>query len=189
MDKRLVLLAGVAAVALGLVLVPAASGARTIGVRETAQYEWHAGDDFLAAVNPAFSPVVAMAGNGDTVEIKAMGTLSLMPRMATGGGTFVHKAPDGTVRASGDITVLGLIMFRSYGSSPDLPPTFEGGLALLRVHVQPAAGGSGFSAILVVDCEIGNAPPGHGEGVRLVVEDVINFNKMAGGATLFINTS
>jgi len=179
----------VAAVVLGLVLAPAASAARTIGLRETVTYEWHAGDDFLAAIDPSSSPAIAMAANGDTVEIKAMGTLSPMPRMASGGGTFVHKAPDGTVRASGDITVLGLVMFRSYGSSPDLPPTFVGGLALLRVHVQPAAGGSGFTATLVVDCEIGNAPPGHGEGVRLVVQDVINFNKKAGGATLFINTS
>jgi len=191
MDKKVFFAAAavVVALSLGLVLVPTASSAPTITIRPIMAFDWHAGDDFLAEFDPSFSPAVARAAvNGDTVEIKAGGTLSVFPKMATGGGTFVHKAADGTVRAAGDITVLGLIMFHSYGNQPDLPPTFEGGQALIRVHLQPAAGGPGFTGILWVDCAIGKFPPGHPEGVRLLVQDVINFNKKVSGNTLFIRT-
>ncbi len=197
MEKKTVLALLVIATALSLVLVPAATagrlvesdGASAIAARRTlGEFEWHAGDSFLKAINPTFSPAVARADNGDTIAINATGTLSLMPKTATGGGRFVHKDAQGTVVAEGDLHVMGLIMFRSYGNGTPqgLPATFIGGFALLRVHVQPDAGGPGFMAILWVDCELGKVPRGHHEGVRLVVQDVINFNKQVSGATLFI---
>src|SRR5438093_1433852 len=111
MDKKVFFAAAavVVALSLGLVLVPTARSAPTITIRPIMAFDWHAGDEFLAEFDPSFSPAVARAAvNGDTVEIKAGGTLSVFPKMATGGGTFVHKAADGTVRAAGDITVLGI---------------------------------------------------------------------------------
>ena len=52
-----------------------------------ATYEYHAGDAFLASLNPAFSPDVAMASNGDRIQINGTGTLSVFPKGVTGGGT------------------------------------------------------------------------------------------------------
>jgi hypothetical protein len=42
-----------------------------------------------------------------------------------------------------------------------------------------------WTQILTVTCAIG-APPGHTEGSTLNIQGVINFNKHAGGITLFI---
>jgi hypothetical protein len=41
-------------------------------------------------------------------------------------------------------------------------------------------------AILEVTCDVGSPPPGHPEGVRLNVQDDINFNQSVSGITLFI---
>src|SRR2546426_4256081 len=50
-----------------------------------ATYEYHAGDAFLASLNPAFSPDVAMASNGDRIVLTGTGTLSVFPKSLTGG--------------------------------------------------------------------------------------------------------
>ena len=128
-----------------------------------------------------------MASNGDKVELSGEGTFSIHPKSVTGGGTFVHRAPDGTVRGSGTWTAERLLAFHSYGNGipQGLPADFEGGLALILVHISPSAGGS-FNGILKVYCLLGAPPKGVHEGLRLSVEGVINFNKQVSGDTLFI---
>ena len=148
------------------------------------------GTGFFCAGEPDACPDIARADNGDTVAIAGEGNFTTAPRSATGDGTFVHADANGTVKASGTWHVLGLISFVSYGSAAaqGLPPEFYGGQLLLRVHIQPDAGGPGFLGVLKVQCLLGDhVPMGAHEGVRIVVQGTpFNFNKSVSGDTLYI---
>jgi hypothetical protein len=162
--------------------------AGAVGQNQAATYDWHAGDAFLAAINPAFAPDFASAPNGDVIEISGTGTLSLHPKSATGGGTFVHRDGAGNTIASGTFTATHLISFQSYGPSPATPPDFHSGKALIGVRLFPGGAGPGIPAILRIQCAIaGSALPANlEEGIRLTVPGGVNFNREAGGATVFI---
>ncbi len=142
---------------------------------------------YLAGVEPLCGlaanacPDVARADNGDTVDITGSGMLSIHDKTVNGGGTFVHRAPDGAVRAIGNWTATALLSFDSFGTQPDLPPNLFGGVARIRVHLS-----AGIDAILEIDCGIGKAPGGHSEGVRLVVDNGLNFNQKVSGFTVFV---
>ncbi len=86
-------------------------------------------------VSRIHAPVIARADNGDTVSIAGQGSVSIHPKSVTGSGTFVHKAPDGTVKAMGTWTALQLMSFRSWGNSPGLPANFVGGQAIMLVQL------------------------------------------------------
>ena len=128
---------------------------------------------------------MASAPNGDTISISGSGTLSINPASVTGGGTFTHKDASGNVLSTGTWTAQQLPSFVSYGTAPPVPPSFNGGKALMLIHLLPSSGGSGFDAVLRITCLIGSPPAGAHEGIRLNVQDVINFNKEVSGETLF----
>jgi hypothetical protein len=155
-----------------------------------ATYDWHAGDAFLAGLNPAFAPAKAMAPNGDIIELSGTGTLSVFPKAVTGGGTFTHKDADGNVIGSGDWTATALVSFQDYGASPvaGFPADFRAGNALIRVHLTAAGGAVQLDGTLRITCHLPetDVPGGFVEGVRLEVDRALNFNQEAGGATLFI---
>ena len=157
-----------------------------------ATYAYHAGDAFLASLNPAFAPSKAMAANGDVIELSGTGTLSVFPNAVTGGGTFTHKDAHGNVRASGTWTATELLSFQNYGASPvpGFPATFRAGNALIRVHLTAGGGAVQLDGTLRIECHLPqtDVPGGFEEGVRLAVDGVINFNREAGGNTLFIAT-
>jgi hypothetical protein len=163
-----------------------ARGAPASAQSATVTYNYLTGSGLLC---PGGCPDVASAPNGDTITITGSGTLSIHPESVTGNGTFTHKDASGTVLAEGTWTAQQLLSFVSYGTSPGSPPTFEGGKALVRIHLTPNAGGAGFDAVLRITCLVGSPPPSAHEGIRLNVQDVINFNKEVSGATLFIRTS
>ncbi len=140
-------------------------------------FRYLAGTDFLCGLGPGACPDVARADNGDTLELTGSGMLTMRPKSVSGGGTFTHKDASGAVLGSGTWTAEQLISFNPYVV---LSNNLAGGLAVIRVHVS-----AGFDAILQIDCAIG-APPGHEEGVRLAVQDVINFNQKVSGVTVFI---
>jgi len=149
---------------------------------------------FLAGTGPLCSlatnacPDITMADNGDTVSITGQGTLSVHDKSVTGSGTFMHKAPDGTVRASGTWTAMRLMSFKSFGNSPGLPANFVGGQALMLVQLS-VNGTPVHTAVLTVICDVGSPPPGLAEGVKLVVQDTpFNFNKQVSGFTVFISS-
>ncbi len=181
---------------LALSVLPAAGVSADAGAQTL---DSHLGDAFLAAINPAFSPVIAMAPSGDTIEIMGNGTLSIHPKSVTGEGTFVHKGPTGELVASGTWTASRLLSFDNYGPSTDpaFPASFRGGQAQILVHLVGTLAGGGptfeCDAVLRVTCRVpGDSGPAHqgaDEGITLSVKDVVNFNKRAGGATLFIQTS
>ena len=149
-----------------------------------ATYEYHAGDASRPALN---SPDVAMASNGDKIVLTGTGTLRVFPKAVTGGGTFTHKNAAGTVLATGTWTATQLLTFQSYGASTLRPPTFRAGLALIRVHLSPA-GGAGLDATLRITCHLPktDVPGGFEEGIRLAVDNAVNFNREVSGNTLFI---
>lgn len=154
-------------------------------------HEYHVGDAFLAALDPSFAPAVATASNGDRIEVSGSGTFSVHPNKVTGGGTFVHKDASGNVKGSGTWDAVQLLGYHSYGDATPqgLPAEFEGGRLILRVHLTASGGGPEFDGLLIVTCELGNFPPGVKEGIRLYPFGApIQFNKEAGGATLFIRT-
>ena len=164
---------------------------------ETVEYRWLAGegvvdfpetDDLLCDLGLP-CPDVATASNGDTMEIAGEGTLSVHPKSVTGSGSFTHNFAGGG-SASGTWTATELLSFKSYGSPPaavGLPPTWEAGKAIIRVHLI-AENGLEFDGILTVGCVLPGVrvPGGAVEGSTLNVQDVINFNKAELGATLFI---
>ena len=157
----------------GVIAAQADSGSTT--------FLYFAGAGPVCALGPGSCPDVARADNGDTVDIAGSGTLSIHDKTVTGGGTFVHRAPDGAVRAAGTWTATQLLSFNSYGTQPGLPQNLFGGLARIRVHLS-----AGSDAILEIDCEIGKVPGGHSEGVRLVVDNGLNFSQKVSGFTVFV---
>jgi hypothetical protein len=163
------------------------TGARASAQSATVTYDYFAGAGPVCSVSPDACPDVSSAPNGDTISLTASGTLSVHPNSVTGGGTFTHKDASGTVLAEGTWTAQQLLSFVSYGASPGLPPTFNGGKALMLIHLTPSTGGAGFDAVLRITCLIGSPPAGAHEGIRLNVQDVINFNKEVSGDTLFIS--
>jgi hypothetical protein len=131
-------------------------------------------------------PAVAMAANGDTIELTGAGTLSIHPKSVSGGGTFTHKDSSGNILGVGAWTATELLTFKSYAVDPaeGVPDNFGAGYSRMRVHLGP---GFDADAILDLDCEFGLNPPGHAEeGVRLAVEGGPNFNRKVSGFTLFL---
>jgi len=170
------------AAVVSLVLAGLISGAVAAQADSGSQnFRYFAGAGPVCALGPSACPDVARADNGDTVDITGSGMLSIHDKTVTGGGTFVHRAPNGAVRAEGFWTATTLLSFNSYGTQPDLPPNLFGGLARIRVHLS-----AGIDAVLEIDCEIGKAPDGHSEGVRLVVDNGLNFNQKVSGFTVFV---
>jgi hypothetical protein len=128
---------------------------------------------------------VAMASNGDTIDMTGEGTLSIHPKSVSGGGDFTHNfAGGGSV--SGTWTAKKLMSFNGYGCGGEgVPDDFCGGRAVIRVEL--FVGGTHVAdGTLQVDCLFGDFPPSAVEGVRLAVQGGPNFNQEVSGLTLFI---
>jgi hypothetical protein len=165
---------------LASVLLTAIAGvAPAAAASEPAEFQW-------VLVGHEGHPNMATASNGDIIEMTGEGTLSVHPKSATGGGRFTHLAPDGvTVRGEGDYEAVDLLSFKSYGDgTPQGVPEGFGGLAIIRVALHPDGTDVVFEGNLQIDCLLGTPPAGAKEGIRLSVPG-INFNKEAGGDTVF----
>ena len=150
---------------------------RALSDSGSATFQYLAGGGAICAFFQGACPDIASADNGDTIEISGTGMLTVHPKSVGGAGTFKHKDSNGNVLESGTWTAQELISFVPYAV---LPGHEAGGEALIRVQLS-----NGSAAILTVTCAIGG-PRGHTEGSTLNIQDVINFNKHAGGITLYI---
>ena len=161
-----------------------------LGKHETGVFQYHVGDALIQSLGfPAGNK--AGADNGDVVTVIGTGTFDAGAKSATGGGTFVHKTSGGTIVGSGTWAATGLLTFQSYGDGvpQGLPSNFFGGRAALTVLLTPSANPSvHLPAILQIECALGIFPAATVEGVRLNVQDLINFNKTVpeSGANLYI---
>ena len=137
------------------------------------KYDFYAGDGFAGIA----SPDVSAAANGDTVTINATGSFHVAPRKASGTGTFVHKAANGTVLATGTFEVERLASFDPFGcgvaEGEPLPPNFCGGRVVMPVEIvgHPVTGGTEeFDGVLTITCLVGDrVPPGAEEGFNVIV--------------------
>ncbi len=151
--------------------------------------------NFLIGSGPLeeFGPVISVASNGDTIELKGEGTFNTKPKTIKGNGTFIHRDSEGNVLGTGKWVTTKLISFKPYGNGipQELPEEFEGGRALIKVLLDPDETGPSFDGTLTITCTLGNKiPPKAKEGIRLAVRGLpINFNEESSGAVVFIRTA
>ncbi len=140
-------------------------------------FDYHIGDGFEGQLNNTGNQ--AIAENGDTVMVRGNGTLDVIAKTASGGGTFTHKAANGTVLATGTWTATDLLAFQSYGdaSAQGLSSFLFGGRASLAVSLTPDGTTLEIPGILEIECLLGNPPAAAEEGIRLLVKGHVNFNK------------
>ena len=145
------------------------------------------GTGFLCGLGAGACPDVALAKNGDKIELTGAGTFRPHPKLVTGGGTFVHKNAAGAVIGSGTWTATELMGFHTFGTAAAGAATIEGGVLRIHVHITPASGGPGFDGILTVICLVGSPPPSAEEGIQLKIEGSLpNFTEIVSGLTVYI---
>jgi len=169
-----------------LLIAPAALASRS---EKEEEFEFHIGDKFLAKFGLGGASV-AQADNGDKIYIVGSAEFEVDEREAEGRGTFQHFSSTGTLIASGTWKATRLLSFVNFGGEAGLPPDLRGGTAVLKIRVvgHPAANPHStvrFNAILTIDCEIGNFPPGFMEGITLNA-GFINFDQKVSGFNVFI---
>lgn len=155
----------------------------------------------------------AMADNGHTMYVQSDNVesffadgvvgdnrLSVHPKSVQGTGIFIHNDENGNLVASGTWIATKLLSFKNYGPAGDPPegedefPFADGraGFANIRVHLV-AETGAEFDATLQIRCLLpynASTPPSWFEGIRITVQDGLNFNKtvvIQGEGTLFLD--
>jgi hypothetical protein len=174
--------------------VEASASARSAASEDQAgaKIDFHIGDAFLAAVNPAFSGGDrAKASNGDTITIVGRGKFEVKEGAAEGSGIFVHQTPDGHLLGTGTWRAKKLLTFDDFGGQSGFPADFRGGHAVLSVSVVGHPGGDTsvteeFDAVLTVDCKIGRFPAGFKEGITFEIPGLVNFGQKVFGVTLLV---
>src|SRR6266508_254550 len=136
-------------------------------------------------------PNTAVAPNGDTVAITGEGEFSVFPNSVEAEGEFVHSNSAGTVLATGTWSATSLLSYQSYGCGvlfgDPIPPELCGGKVSMTVQLTPTGTALQIPAMLTVFCVIGDHVPGSAEeGVRLNVQDIINFTHATGGDNVYI---
>jgi hypothetical protein len=136
-------------------------------------------------------PNTAVAPNGDTVAITGEGEFSVFPNSVEAEGEFVHRSSAGTVLATGTWSATSLLSYQSYGCGvvfgTPISPEFCGGKVSMTVQLTPTGTALQIPAMLTVICVIGDHVPGSAEeGVRLNVQDIINFTHATGGDNVYI---
>ena len=178
------ILAFLAALAIAVSTLSGSAQAAT----EKASFAYHIGDGFMDVLNKDGD--MAVAENGDKVTLRGNGAFDVVAKTATGGGTFTHKRPDGSVFATGTWSATGLLAFQSYGDGTPqgLPASLFGGRVALTITGTPAGTTLALPGILEIECLLGNPPAGAEEGVRLLVKGVIHFNKSVhdSGETVYV---
>jgi hypothetical protein len=154
-------------------------------------------------------PAVAKSADGSSYELSGAGTFSPQSKSVTATGIFARKSPNGNSLETGIWMANELVSFDSYGIAPGAlmqqgqafgPPQFgprrmpmlsgpmpAGGLSVFRIRLLPMWGPS-KSAILQVNCALGNVPDQHPtEGIRLAFEGGgVEFDEEISGRTMFV---
>jgi hypothetical protein len=132
-------------------------------------------------------PNIAMASDGDTVEITGEGDFAVHAKSASGGGDFTHNMAEGG-SVTGTWSVNSLVDFQPYGCGvvfgTPLPPDFCGGRLSLDVTFHTEAGS--LPGRITVYCVIGSPPSSAEEGVRVFVPGIDNFNKQVSGMNVYV---
>ena len=155
------------------------------------KWTFHAGDAALASLDPSFSPVVAMAENGDTLALAGTGNYNPGGRV-TGGGLFWHNDSDGASVHFGTWSAVKVLSYEDFGNAMvnGLPRNFHGGVLVLSVSISPTdVPGLVLGGTLTVTCVLGgDVPAGAEEGITAEVPGVLTFGESISGNTLFVLT-
>ena len=155
------------------------------------KWTFHAGDAFLASLNPSFSPVVARATNGHTVALTGTGTYN-PGGPVIGGGLFWHNDSGGRPVHHGTWSAVRVLSYEDFGNGivNGAPRSFHGGVLVLAVSITPTdVSGFVLSGTLTVTCVLGDSvPAGAEEGIALTVTGIITFGESVRGNTLFVHT-
>jgi hypothetical protein len=172
---------------IGLTIVPGLTWAAPV-----TKWTFHAGDAFLASLNPKFSPAVAKAENGDTLAVMGTGTYN-PGGPVSGGGLFWHNDSSGNPVHHGTWSAIAVLSYEDFGNgvANGFPRSFHGGILVLAVTITPTdISGVVLSGTLTVTCLIGDSvPAGVDEGITADVPGVIAFGESVSGNTLFVLTS
>ena len=136
---------------------------------------------------------------GDTLTLTLTGTAEPAEQEASGGGTFVHRAPDGSIKARGFYTVSRFVSwtrtsgsFKATGLIDAIGSADEAHAGVLKVRVQFWSHGSvAATGMMTITCALPGAPPGNEEGVTVIAHPVgtdihiLFTEKSDGGPTLF----
>jgi len=184
----------------------------TAAQSKTPEYTFLIASGFLCAPGDSSTcPASLKSANGDSYEMSGAGRLNTQRKLVQAAGTFSHKAPNGNLIETGVWIVSELTSFDSYGVAPGairkrgvalapqpfglklLPkligPFPTGGLAEFRILLVPLLGAS-KTAVLRVNCAIGNAPREHSvDGIQLTFErNGSEFSEGVGGHVMFLST-
>jgi len=133
-------------------------------------------------------PQVSQAANGEMVVITGSGVFSVNPKTVSATGTFTSQSS-----GSGTWVATQLLDFQPYGCGiifgTPIPPNLCGGKLMLRVLLTNSTSGQEFDGVLWVFCLVGNPPSSAGEGARLDIIGVNNFNKIVSGGNIYVKTS
>src|SRR3989449_116483 len=175
-----------AGILIGLAVVPGLTSAAP-----AMKWTFHAGDAFLGSLDPSFSPVVAMAENGDTLALAGTGNYNPGGRV-TGGGLFWHNDSTGAPVHFGKWSAVKVLSYDDFGNAVvnGLPRNFHGGVLVLSVSITPTdVPGLVLGGTLTVTCVLGgDVPAGAEEGITADVAGVITFGESVSGNTLFVLT-
>src|SRR2546426_6437061 len=155
------------------------------------KWTFHAGDAALASLDPSFSPVVAMAENGDTLALAGTGNYNPGGRV-TGGGLFWHNDSNGAPVHFGTWSAVKVVSYHDFGNAMvnGLPRNFHGGVLVLSVSITPTdVPGLVLGGTLTVTCVVGGGvSAGGGEGITTRAPGGLPVGQAVNGNTLFVLT-
>ena len=156
-----------------IAVVPALQGAVRASSPSSYSFNLIGPNQALATNTIPGTPIEA----GAVLRLTGSGLFNLSSATASGGGSFTHYNPDGSVFARGTWVVTGFQSFTPYGGASS---GIQGGLLLVTITIiGPEATFAGLT--LQVSCEV-NAPSGSpGEGTTILGL----FPVPDGGRTLF----
>ena len=152
----------------------------------------HPPREYQYNIGKANESAVAMASNGEKIEVTGNGTFVIESKTITGSGRFLHKDKNGNILGNGTWTAKSLLSFDSWSSvtSQELTKGPEGGRAFILIRLSPNSGGPALDGILMLEHVLGKSPKNSTEGIRLNIKLEpglqLNFFKKIGGQTLFI---
>jgi hypothetical protein len=198
---------------LAVIIVASSSSATSATAQDKAsEYTFLIAAGFLCDPGDSSAcPASLKSTIGDSYEMSGAGRLNVQSKTVQAAGSFSHRAPNGTLIDTGVWIVNELIGFDSYGVVPGAirkrgaalaPRPFglkplpkltgalpAGGLAAFRILLVPTSGVS-KTAVLQVNCALGNAPREHSvDGIQLNFDkNGGEFTEGVGGHVMFLST-
>jgi len=141
-------------------------------------------------------PQVSQAANGDVVSITGEGLFSIHPKTVSANGNFTHSDSQGNVLGSGTWVATQLLSFQPYGCGVcarfpnSSQPLWRQADAARPAHFRiRSVRGHSFGVLHHWPQSPNSHDDESGEGARLDIIGVNNFNKIVSGGNVYIKTN